>query len=504
MTRTPSPLPLSRTTPHQIPLGLNQLHEATVLLGQRCVAYHPKLAQLTGRVTAGLMLSQAIYWTRKLALAEPARLGWFWKTRDDWRSETGLSRREQDSARLALKQLELWQERRVGMPAKVWYRVDLDTLGRRLEPELFNVWDWRNERALLQLLGRPYLFYRSLSEITGAATAALLMSNLLAQERALLKTGEALAGWRRYQFDHLLRHTGLSRHELDHARRLLRQGALVAERRIGLPPRVEWQIRLEHLCALLAAGNSRPGADDTVLRQPITPTTEPTLGELSGNVPSSSLENQLLELRTMAIQTAGFRHADFAETSPLDLPNRTDWRSGNVPTVWADSVSPDGRFPENLYVFKTTGFKTPPPTPAASAEANQIQASSSGGRWFEDLIWPQSLRPEERESACRLLAPVASQAQLLLDELAGQALQHKRIDQPLNYLSVLARKAVAGEFIPTTAQRELARREAFRHERDAPATEPRVGAADRRQHVRDGLATLRAFMAERMGSRQIE
>jgi hypothetical protein len=126
------------------PMGrLNQLHEATVLLGQRCVAFHPKLVLVTGRVTAGLMLSQAIYWTRKLAIAESARQGWFWKTREEWRNETGLSRREQDSARQALKDLGLWLEKRVGMPAKVWYRIDLDTLGWLLEPTGYTAWDWR-------------------------------------------------------------------------------------------------------------------------------------------------------------------------------------------------------------------------------------------------------------------------------------------------------------------------------------------------------------------------
>ncbi|MBK6744845.1 MAG: hypothetical protein IPG66_18570 [Hydrogenophilales bacterium] len=110
---------------------------------------------LTGRVTAGLMLSQALYWTRILA-DQPARQGWFWKTRDDWRNETGLSRREQDSARRTLKGLGLWQERLVGMPARVWYRVDLDALGKlRSRPPIpdgtgamngqyFNCWDARS------------------------------------------------------------------------------------------------------------------------------------------------------------------------------------------------------------------------------------------------------------------------------------------------------------------------------------------------------------------------
>ncbi len=484
-------------------LSLEQFHEATRLLGQRCVAYHPRLAQLTGRVTAGLMLSQALYWTRRLAVAEPERGGWFWKTRDDWRSETGLSRREQDTARDALKRLDLLQERRLGMPARNWYRIDLECLGRHLEPEGFAAWDWRNERALLQLLGRPYLFYRNLSDITGAATAALLMSNLLAQERALLKSGEALAGWRKYQFEHLLRHTGLTRHELDHARRLLRQITLLTERRVGLPPRVEWQVQLESLCARLAAENRRAGPIDTELRQPTLTSANPTTGEFPGNDPASWPVSQPLELREMAKQFAAIRQNDFAESCRQETRKRTDRADGNVPTIGAESATPDGRFSENTYVFMTTGLRTPPPTHARRPDTRETHAAPPGGRWFEDLVWPKTLRPEERESARRLLAPVSSQAQLLLDELAGQSWQHKRVDQPLNYLSVLARKAMTGDFIPTAAQREQARREAVRQSRDAVTKDSAedVDETERAQQVRDGLANLRAFMTERIGPR---
>jgi hypothetical protein len=265
---------------------LNQLHKATVLLGQRCVAFHPKLVLVTGRVTAGLMLSQAIYWTRKLAIAESARQGWFWKTREEWRNETGLSRREQDSARQALKDLGLWLEKRVGMPAKVWYRIDLDTLGWLLEPTGYTAWDWRNDRAVLQLLGRPFLFYRSLSDITGAATSAVLLSNFLGQERARLKNADALTGWRPYLFNALRQQTGLTRHELDSARSGLRQTEVLAERRLGMPPRVEWQIRLDRLIALLAAVDSRPASANMELRQPDQLASAGLVDRFSGNAPT--------------------------------------------------------------------------------------------------------------------------------------------------------------------------------------------------------------------------
>ena len=477
--------------PHSIG-RLNQLHEATVLLGQRCVAFHPKLVLVTGRVTAGLMLSQAIYWTRKLAIAESARQGWFWKTREEWRNETGLSRREQDSARQALKDLGLWLEKRVGMPAKVWYRIDLDTLGWLLEPTGYTAWDWRNDRAVLQLLGRPFLFYRSLSDITGAATSAVLLSNFLGQERARLKNGDMLTGWRPYLFDALRQQTGLTRHELDSARSGLRQTEVLAERRLGMPPRVEWQIRLDRLITLLAAVDSRPAATNTELRQPDQLAGSGLVDQFSGNGPTSVQESGNPACGNPANLDAGILLAGFPETHRLDLRNRTDRISRNAPASWAVSGTPDGRFPENLYIDWTTGFKTTPPTEV-------IGPDDDGSRWSEQLIWPRTLRLEERESAKRLLAPVSAQAQLLLDELAGQALAHKIIEQPLNYLSALVSKARTGDFTPAAALREQARRQRIEAERQAIAPANATPPDERARHIQAGLNGLRTFMAQRMG-----
>jgi hypothetical protein len=483
---------------------LNQLHKATVLLGQRCVAFHPKLVLVTGRVTAGLMLSQAIYWTRKLAIAESARQGWFWKTREEWRNETGLSRREQDSARQALKDLGLWLEKRVGMPAKVWYRIDLDTLGWLLEPTGYTAWDWRNDRAVLQLLGRPFLFYRSLSDITGAATSAVLLSNFLGQERARLKNADALTGWRPYLFNALRQQTGLTRHELDSARSGLRQTEVLAERRLGMPPRVEWQIRLDRLIALLAAVDSRPASANMELRQPDQLAGIGVVERFSGNGPTSLRESDNPASRNPANLNAGIPRTGFPETYPLNFRDRTDWISGNAPTSWADSGTPDGRLPENLYVFRTTGFKTTTPTEVtrtedARTEAGGILVQPDGSRWFEQLIWPRTLRPEERESAQRLLTPVSAQAQLLLDELAGQTLSHKTIEQPLNYLSALVSKARTGDFIPAAALREQARRQRIETERQAIAPASPIHPDERARHIQAGLNGLRTFMTQRLG-----
>ena len=62
------------------------------LLGSGCVAFYPRLADLTGSVTAALLLGQCLYWTDRVLRQQPEREGWFWKTAVEWRQEVGLTR----------------------------------------------------------------------------------------------------------------------------------------------------------------------------------------------------------------------------------------------------------------------------------------------------------------------------------------------------------------------------------------------------------------------------
>ncbi|MCL4745649.1 MAG: hypothetical protein KJZ83_09550 [Burkholderiaceae bacterium] len=84
------------------------------------VSFHRCLVPITGGVTAALMLSQAIWTTQTI---EPAANGWFLKSQEQWTDETGLSRWEQETARRALRSVGFLEERRLGMPAKLWFRV---------------------------------------------------------------------------------------------------------------------------------------------------------------------------------------------------------------------------------------------------------------------------------------------------------------------------------------------------------------------------------------------
>ena len=94
------------------------------------VSFHRCLVPITGGVTAALMLSQAIWTTQTIA---PAANGWFSKSQDQWTDETGLTRWEQETARRALRGAGFLEERRVGMPAKLWFRVRPEAVWRALQ-----------------------------------------------------------------------------------------------------------------------------------------------------------------------------------------------------------------------------------------------------------------------------------------------------------------------------------------------------------------------------------
>ncbi len=89
---------------------------------KRPVAYQPILAKAFGSVKLALLWSQIYYWSDKTKNKE----GWVYKTREDLFEETGLSRKEQETARDLGIELGVLESKRMGQPCTVHFRVDLD------------------------------------------------------------------------------------------------------------------------------------------------------------------------------------------------------------------------------------------------------------------------------------------------------------------------------------------------------------------------------------------
>ncbi len=94
------------------------------ILGDRPVAYHPMLAKKLGGVEVAIFVSQLLYWTGRSKLPG----GWIFKTQAEFEEETGLTRRNQETARRKLKEIGVLDEALRGVPATMHYRLNLDTL----------------------------------------------------------------------------------------------------------------------------------------------------------------------------------------------------------------------------------------------------------------------------------------------------------------------------------------------------------------------------------------
>lgn len=129
----------------------------------RPIAFHACLARMTGSVNAGLMLSQAIFWSRRSSTKD----GWFYKIAEEWEDETTMKRDAQEAARKRLKQFTFWQEELRGLPAKLYFRVDMDELETRLgqEPKL----ESSKSRNSVRSKAEP----SNLSEITAETTTEI-------------------------------------------------------------------------------------------------------------------------------------------------------------------------------------------------------------------------------------------------------------------------------------------------------------------------------------------
>ncbi len=94
----------------------------------RPIAFYSAYAHALGSVTAALLLSQLCYWADKGHDPD----GWLYKTQAELEAETGMGRREQETARRVLRAAGILAERKAGTPARLYFRVDFEALVDRL------------------------------------------------------------------------------------------------------------------------------------------------------------------------------------------------------------------------------------------------------------------------------------------------------------------------------------------------------------------------------------
>ncbi len=101
----------------------------SIELFDRPIAFQRAFVELGVGITGALMLSQCVYWHSRTS----QRDGWFYKSQADWETETGMTRREQETARKRLVQAGFLEEIRKGVPAKLYFRVNVEALEAALK-----------------------------------------------------------------------------------------------------------------------------------------------------------------------------------------------------------------------------------------------------------------------------------------------------------------------------------------------------------------------------------
>ena len=101
----------------------DQLYNLFNELGQRPIAFHKIYAQITGSITAGLLLSQIVYWSKTKNHESE-----FYKRDKDFIEELGMSQYELGHAKKTLTTLEIIRITKRDIPAQSYYKLDISKL----------------------------------------------------------------------------------------------------------------------------------------------------------------------------------------------------------------------------------------------------------------------------------------------------------------------------------------------------------------------------------------
>ena len=155
-------------------------------MNNRPIAIYKGLVDRLGCVKSALLLSQMIYWTRKGVNVERDD-GWFFKTVEEMMFETGLSRKEQLTAKSKLKALGILDFKMAGVPAVPYYRLNLKGLTQfvvqsfeiRTKADSLTLSDIRAVHGVFEeFLSQRLPYHTILANIAGGINAGLMLSFL--------------------------------------------------------------------------------------------------------------------------------------------------------------------------------------------------------------------------------------------------------------------------------------------------------------------------------------
>lgn len=98
--------------------------QALKSLLDRPIAYHRCFERIAGSVSGAVFLSQACFWNERTTSDD----GFFYKSAEEWEQETGIPQRSQDRIRKTLRKTGILIERRRSVPARLYFKVNVEAL----------------------------------------------------------------------------------------------------------------------------------------------------------------------------------------------------------------------------------------------------------------------------------------------------------------------------------------------------------------------------------------
>ena len=498
----------------------------------RAIAVSTRVMSLVRDTAAGVLLCQLIYWTRRGVDVEEHD-GWIYKTAHEWQQETGLSWKVQRRARTHLLELDVLEERKQLMPARLEFRLKLSTLvpmlaeRAELALETIDLAHFRDSQSTTadDLIGRAFLFHGTLVRVF-PVHSAMMCSRLIASARLPALDAQALmqvagrggSGQTRLvtmHRDQWRAETGLSRDQWQTARRHLRDVGVLIERRHNFPRRVDLAVDIRALAEVLRQSSSRaqPDLEDSDIHGSLTP------DRSAGRSPYR---------QDRAKQAGGIGHHPIPPSQSPDpavkdrpIPPLRIAQSHLYPLGLQGSVHPqpqgagetapptvqDPGFATFAWggggVYGTLKVQIQPP-------AEQPGITSVMAKRAQALIWPKLFAAADQELTINHLAGLdRAIQQTVLDEIDWLQGSGKPIRSPVALARTLARKARQGEFVPDGAHRIAADREAAAAEAERRRQEviQRQQAAEstpaplspKAEAARERLAKWRAGMGRKAG-----
>lgn len=406
-----------------------QVHHLASALGKYYVAYYPVLADITGSPKAALMLGYAMFMSKvvmeKHAHRPGGADGWFYKTTREWTESTGLSVREIETARKILVEHGLMYEKRQSMPARLWYRVDLDKLAQMLcqhANTTYREWSWE-DRVLRTLLGKPVMFYAPFAWLANNAIAGLYMSTLFGRMRNAISTGTQLNkdGWFNSPITDSISQIRLGRHALMNARAKLISANMIEE--------------------------SRESKAQAKLVSRLNLETLPTLIALEANKHHSKSESDKHVSRFTTNKSSPKRESTVHQNANQEF---TEPQIKNSPNSESSSAVSSTFLYKEIYPTYLNHQNHVAGTEPALLNSVEVD--------FNNLHYPDNILPNEKSQAGVVLKRSrCKDYQLVLDEWTGQ-LENGHVRSAIAYLKKLVEKSEQGILEPEFAYRIEARR----------------------------------------------